>query len=219
MSAAFLGGNLTVFVTQSEMPYVSENQGHRWRDWLDNNAVRQILENAAENIAWAWRVDEEYPKSYPVNTGQLLYEIKTRIEESLKPKKRLSIRKGSKQLLRPRPPESFSELIEDRAVQVVYEDQNSGTYKNALVLASRGDRSTFRKIMRAIENVYVMDLIGPGALPRPKTQFLHRNILQIAKVSGLDQKDEGILEFLDDLCPCGTKHQLDAIRKLRKRLG
>lgn len=200
------------------MPYVSENQGHRWRNWLDNDAVRQILEDAAKNIAWAWGVDQEYPKSYPVNTAQLLYEIKTGIE-GLKPKKLLPIRKGSKQLLRPRPPKSFSELIGDRAIQVVYEDQNSGPYKDALVLASRGDRSIFRKIVRAIENVYVMDQIGPDALPRPKIQFLHRNILQIAKVSGLDQKDEGILEFLDDLCPCGTKHQLDAIRKLRKRLG
>jgi hypothetical protein len=219
VSAAFPGGNLTVFVAQFEMPYVRENQGHRWRDWLDNDAVRQILENAAENIAWAWGVDQEYPKSYPVNTGQLLYEIRTRIEESLKPKKPLPIPKRSKGI-RPRPPRSFSELIADRAIQVVYEDQNSGTYKDALVLASRGDRPTFRKIVRAIESVYVMDQVGPDALPRPKTQFLHRNILQIAKVSGLnDQKDEGILEFLDDLCPCGTKHQLDAIRKLRERLG
>jgi hypothetical protein len=202
------------------MPYVSENQGHRWKDWVENDAIRQILEDAAESIAWAWGVDQEYPKSYPVNTGQLLYEIKTRIEESLKSRKLLPIRKGSKRPLRLQPPESFSELIADRAIQLVYEDQNSGMYKDALVRASRGDRSTFRKIVRAIEKVYVMDQLGPDALPRPRTQFLHRNILQIAKVSGLsDQKDEGMLEFLDDLCPCGTKHQLDAIRKLRERLG
>ena len=34
-----------------------------------------------------------------------------------------------------------------------------------------------------------------------------------------DLTSEGFVEFFDDLCPCGKKHQADAIRKLGQRIA
>ena len=105
-------------------------------------------------------------------------------------------------------------------IEVIYESQNTDTYVGALKQASQGNRSKFRKILRAAGKAYIMHQVGEHAGPPPKVHFLHRGLLEIAKLAGLAYlKDEGILEFLDDLCPCGKSHRPDAIRKLRKRLG
>jgi hypothetical protein len=199
------------------MALVKENQGHRWKEWLGEGSVRRILEDAAEEIAWAWGIDKKDSRSYPVNTAETLYQIKERIKECLEPRKPIVLRKPHRGIVSSSP-SSFSDLIYDRTVKVVYEDQNAGTYQNALQRAASGDGSTFRKILRAIEHAYAVDQIGPHGAPAPKVQFFHRKLLEIVKVAGInDLKDEGILEFLDDLCPCGEVHERDAIRKLRKR--
>ena len=195
---------------------VAKNQ-HRWKMWVSRGTCR-LLEEGAETLAWAWGIDRQDPKSYPQNTGNALYQLKGQIEEDLRPREQETNRKRSKLPLPPPPPKRFSELIDDRTIQVVYEDQNADSYAGALQRAARGDNRTFRKILRAIEGVYVIDQIGAQAAPRPKVNLLHWGLLDIAKVIGLqDLTDEGIQEFLDDLCPCGKAHKPDAIRKLRKR--
>ena len=180
-----------------------------------------MLEEGADTLAWTWPIDLQDPKRYPMNTGHALFQLKGAIGEHLrpqqkedKPKKKLKL----SDLLRRVPPKKFSELVDDKTIQVVYEDQNADSYKNALQRASRGDRRTFRKILRAVEFVYDIDRIGVEAAPRPKVHLLHRDLFDIAKLLGLqDLTDEGMQEFLDDLCPCGNPHNPDAVRKLRKR--
>ena len=54
-------------------------------------------------------------------------------------------------------------------------------------------------------------------LPRPKVKLLHRGLLEIAKQLIIDEPD-GIVEFLDDVCPCGKKHSIEALKKLRDRV-
>ena len=185
-----------------------------------NEGTVVLLEEGKETLAWAWEIDQKYPKSYPGNTGNVFHDIKIRLRDVLKPesKRPPSERKRLMPIAPPPPPKSFSELIYDTTIKVVYEDQNADTYRNALQRAARGDRSTFRKILNAIYKAYVIDQIGAEAAPPPKIHFLHKNLLEIVKLSGLDDlTDQGILEFLEDLCPCGKAHQQDAIRKLRKR--
>jgi len=66
---------------------------------------------------------------------------------------------------------------------------------------------------------YVIIYYGLDSAPRPRVHFLHRELLDIVESEHLrDLSLEGIVEFLDDICPCGKKHKPDAVRKLRKRL-
>lgn len=97
------------------MALVKENQGHRWKEWLGEGSVRRILEDAAEEIAWAWGIDKKDSRSYPVNTAETLYQIKERIKECLEPRKPLVLRKPHRGIV-PSPPNSFSDLIYDRTV-------------------------------------------------------------------------------------------------------
>lgn len=54
-------------------------------------------------------------------------------------------------------------------------------------------------------------------LPRPKVHVLHRGLLEIAEQLIIDEAD-GIVEFLDDVCPCGKTHSHEALRKLLDRV-
>lgn len=162
----------------------------------------------------------KYQKSFPVNTNYAFGEIKEWIDECRRGGKPEIERKGLR-LRRSRPPKRFSELVDDGVIRAVFENQNVGSYSDALKLAASGDKSahfTFWKILKAIEPAYLISHFGDDAAPKPKVNFLHRNLLDLADLLRLsDLTHEGIVEFLDDLCPCRKRHTADAIRKLRKR--
>jgi len=192
---------------------------HRWKLSLDL-PNRHTLEEFAETLAWAWKRDMRAPKSYPMNTEYAFSRIKKHIRES----KSAGRPHPKRQLLRmpppPPPPKCLLELVNEGTICAAYEDHNAGSYRDALKRAARDDDTTFRKILNAIERAYLIDRFGLDAAPQPRIHFLHRNLLEIAGLLDLgDLKHEGILEFLDDLCPCGKKHRPDATRKLRKRLA
>ena len=201
-------------------PPVAKNQ-HRWKRTLNGNMC-SVLEEAAARLAWAWQVDLKHPRSFPVNTNYAFYVINEWIEECQRGGQP-EVERKSPILRRSRPPRSFSELVDDGIIRTVFEDQNVGSYTDALKLAASGDKaahSTFRKILNAVEPAYLVSHFGDNAAPKPRVHFLHRNLLQIVDV--LDLRDlihEGIVEFLDDLCPCRKTHTADAIRKLRKRVA
>jgi hypothetical protein len=212
--------NLTALVGRALNSNVSKNQ-HRWKKSLNGEMCR-VLNDAAKRLEWAWGVDiKEGSKSYPVNTHYAFYEIREWIEECQQPSRPEVEHKSLKSLLKVGPPKRFSELVHDGLIKTVYEDRNAGSYSDALRCAASGDRSAgraFRKILNAIKVAYFMDRYGPDAAPIPRVHFLHRNLLEIADLLKLaDLTHEGIVEFLDDLCPCRKRHTPDAIRKLRKR--
>ena len=119
------------------------------------------------------------------------------------------------------PPETFSELVDDKVIAAVYEDQNDGSYKDALRKAAKpfGEGSkAWRKIMRAMDAAYAVNYFGLEFAPKPRVHFLHRNLLTLVDSPHLrDLTLRGVVEFIDDLCPCGKRHNLDAIRKLKRR--
>jgi hypothetical protein len=194
------------------MPNMRKNQ-HRWKAWVDDR-IRLALEEAGEALIWAWNSDKKYPKSYPVNTWYLFVQIDERLRnEPAKPVGKLPPP--------PPPPKSLSDLIQERTIRAAYEDQNDGSYQEALIQAwaesGEGDRA-FRKILRAIQTAYIMKFHGVEHAPKPRIHFLHRQLLEITDSDPLRGLTlEGIVEFLDDICPCGGKHQPDAVRKLSRR--
>jgi hypothetical protein len=213
--------DLTAFVGRALNSNVGKNQ-HRWKKSLNGDICR-VLDDAAKRLEWAWGVDTEGgSKSYPVNTHYAFYEIKAWIEECQHPSRPEVEHKGLKSLLKLGPPKSFSELVDDAIIEIAYEDQNAGSYRDALRCAASGDRSagrTFQKILNAVKVAYVMNHYGEYAAPKPRVHFLHRNLLELAHVLHVsDLTPEGMVEFLDDLCPCRERHTTGAIRKLRKRV-
>jgi hypothetical protein len=179
-----------------------------------------VLEDAGERLKWAWERDMKYPNSYPLNTSFAFHEIKGRIVELRSPsqaeKKTLKLA-----LVRHPPPRSFSDLVGNGTIRAVYEEQNVGSYVDALARARSGDKSAtraFQEILNAVEAAYYIEHFGVDAAQKPRVHFLHGKLLAIADLSGVsDLTPTGFVEFLDDLCPCRKKHTPDAIRKLRKR--
>jgi hypothetical protein len=201
---------------------MSKNQ-HRWKESLGKKVVGALM-NSGEQLAWAWELDMEYPNSYPLNTHHAFHEIKTRVGECQSQNRaqmpNATLRRGIRRAL---PPRSFSELVGEGTIRAVYEEQNVGNYIDALKLARSGDKSatrTFRKILNAVEAAYIIEHCGDDSAPKPRVNFLHRNLLEIADLLHLnDLTHDGLVEFLDDLCPCGKRHKRDALRKLRQRRG
>ena len=193
---------------------------YRWKESLDAN-ICGVLEHAAARLEWAWAADMKDPKRFPVNTNYGLCEIREWIDECQRTGQPEIKGKGLT-LRRSRPPRRFSELVDDGIVRAVFEDQNVGSYSDALKLAASGDKAahfTFSKILKAIEPAYLISHFGDDFAPKPRVHFLHRNLLEIADSLDLsDLTHTGIVEFLDDLCPCRKRHTTDAIRKLRKRV-
>lgn len=188
---------------------------HRWRKWIEDARIRDVLEEAAIHLKLAWDEDQKDPTSYPINTSYLFGQIDEHLEGEPK------VRSGVKLPPPAPPPEKFSELVDDRTVVAVYEDQNDGSYKDALRHAAKGfgeGAKAWRKILRAVDIAYAIDYCGVEFAPKPRVHFLHRNLLALTEskhLSGLTL--EGVVEFFDDICPCGQKHTADAIRKLQKR--
>lgn len=191
----------------------------RWRLGLNENTLK-VLDDASGLLKWAWRIDRKWPKSFPVNTAHAFGEIKCRVIESSREESK-TVKRKSTMPPAPPPPTSLSELIADRTVRIVYEHQNDGSYLDALKQAALGNGkgyAVWRKIWRALDIAFQVDYLGIGLAPMPRVHFLHREMLEIANVTELsDLTHEGIKEFLDDLCPCGKKHEAEAIGKLRKR--
>jgi hypothetical protein len=198
---------------------VATNQ-HRWKLSVSGDALR-VLEDFAKRLKWAWAFDKKDPKLFPINTDYVFAEIDEQLSRVL----RHGLRSKPQTLNLPlllRPPKRFSDLLDDKTIKAVYEQQNDGSYEGALKLAASGKpkgTSAWRKIWLAANDAYLIRFYGIEFIPRPRVQFLHRRLLDIAdKVKVSDLHHPGIAELLDDLCPCGERHKPEAIRKLRKRL-
>lgn len=188
---------------------------HRWKLSIENQDVIKLLEGTADQLRNTWQWEARNPKSYPLNSSYVISTTKSNLRGD-------SPRKLSKiaYLTKPR---HFSELLPEVQIKATYEDHNSGSYEEALAIAceepTKESWAAFQKILRAMERVYLASYFGVEMLPAPKVNFLHRKLLEIADLAGLgDLTYAGLVEFLNDLCPCGKKHTKEAIRKLRKRL-
>src|SRR6202035_5979106 len=125
----------------------------------------------------------------------------------------------------PNPPKRLAELVSERTVKAIWEDNHSGRFENAIAEAAATDYKNpdkswkiFQGIIRAIEAAYLAEYLGLGFIPKPKVNILHKGLNEIANAAGIgDQNEEGFAEFLDDLCPCGLKKHREAVRKFFSR--
>lgn len=172
--------------------------------------------NFAKDLRLAWKNDSRYPRSYPEATDWWFTEIAQQLND-----------KGASRVRTGKLPDIFQtpaaqhvgDLFDEQSIKAVYEDMNSDHYDDALKLADSGKPGATKAIHKLLKAAQVSDLIERGfAHPHPRVHFLHRRLLDFAAMLGLDDlTNKGLEEFFGDLCPCGRKHNAEALRKLRKR--
>lgn len=178
----------------------------------------ELLKDTAKQLRIAWKRDTETPDRYPWDTDYVF----CRATEDLQGKSPRVI----SEFPPPRKPRCLYDLVAERSIKASYEDHNRGSYEQALKLASKGEGknswAAFQKILRAMERVYLASYFALELLPAPKVHFLHRRLLELAKVVRMEDpkylRDKWLVDFLDDLCPCGKAHSKEAVRKLKERL-
>jgi|GEM_PF-5079691 len=195
------------------MLVVNKNQ-HRWMNSIDEWKVECLLEGARQiKTAWGW--DGEGKKEYPINTDYAFEKLGSRLKGQ--PGERILKRLPPP----PPPPTRLSDILNEKRLRRVFEQQNTESFPQALRIAKsfRPDSfAMFRKIMNAIESALQIEMYGIEAIPKPRIHFLHRELLEIADIAGIsDLHSEGFTEFFNDMCPCGKSHKADTIRKLRNR--
>jgi hypothetical protein len=192
---------------------------HRWKLSVSDDTLR-VLEDLARRLNWAWETDRKDAKSYPINTHAVFAKIKTQLSKISRDKSKSELQ-TPRSVPAGRVPKRLSDLVDERTIKAVYQEQNDGSYYAALKIAAYDNRkgaSAWRKILLAVNAAYPICVYGVDFIPKPRVQFLHRNLLQIADALGVpDLTHAGMVEFLNDLCPCGNRHKPDTIRKLRAR--
>jgi hypothetical protein len=189
---------------------------HRWKRSVGDQ-IQRHLENAAKELEESWSIDSGDPRRYPFMSEFVLNELRDRIRNRPRSTRLPPVPEPQLEA------EKLMDLIEEKIVKAVYEDQNSGNYSDALRRAWSGGkqgRAAWRKILRSIDRAYEIGIHGAEVAPMPRVHFLHRELLDITKLLKMDDlTSEGFVEFFDDICPCGKKHHADAIRKLGKRIA
>lgn len=185
----------------------------RWIGLVEPPEAWPYLLKAKKSLQTAWVWDKEDSKRYPINTLCALAQIQTDLSAPKAPKRvRLRILKK---------PTTFAELVPEKLIKALWEEQHSGTYHAALERAAPADfekwdesLKAFQSIVRAIEAAYRVNFLGIELLPKPKVNILHQRLQQIAILIGLEGLTRsGFAEFLDRLCPCGLLDHKGAVRK------
>jgi hypothetical protein len=192
-----------------------------WESYLESDEVKDLLWAGKTILRSAWQSDMEDPNSYPINTSHALGQI----EEKLR--RKIRVVKTRVGLPRDKTPKRLSELIPERLVRAIWEDNHAASFDQAVREAANIGRAgiplntgwrTFKKIVSTMEHAYLANCYGYDFLPKPKNSILHRGLDQIARAAGLqDQTTAGFAQFLDDLCPCGLKNHNEAVRKMESR--
>jgi hypothetical protein len=177
--------------------------------------IKLLLESRSQ-IRQAWDWDHQGTKGFPMNTAQLLYEIETRLK-GWRPRKRRTSLKG----IHLKPPAQLRDILPERTVHQVHEYLYEEPFKEALVdLYSEDARSqALERIRNTILNSLTVQQFGFEALPRPRGNWLHRQVLgALTAVAPGKFSDLEMVKLFDYFCPCGTTHNREAMKKFRWRL-
>lgn len=180
-------------------------------------AVARLWE-AKKKLKDAWGWDLQDPKGYPINTSYALSQARASLT--------LRVRTRRVKILgRLKKPRKLADLVPEKLIKTIWEEQNRGTYLDALRRASVIDIKkhqeswkVFQGIVRATETAFLVNFLGNVVLSKPKVSILHRGLNKIARDVGLQGLTRsGFAEFLDDLCTCEITNHEGAVRKLWRR--
>jgi hypothetical protein len=183
--------------------------------WLERTSKRhkQFLTGIREQLKTAWRRDKNGSDGYPMNTAYLIGEVKSELHG----RRSRRIRR----LPAPKTLKRLSDILDDKLVQDVYEYLHEEPLKYAFArLSTSAEEVALKQISEAVSVALEVSRFGEHALPKPRGNWLHRQLLGLAAAAKLgDLTNREMAEFFNDLCPCGAKHNRETIKKFRQRRG
>jgi hypothetical protein len=172
----------------------------------------KLLLDSKEQVRKAWDRDERGTKGFPLNTGYLLSELEARLN-GWRPRRRLRHVSQPKTLTR------LNDILPEKIVQEVHEYLYEEPFQDALIeMSANVSEKAFARIRNTIETALEVRRFGEQALPTPRGNWLHRQILGIIRAAQPDRiTDSEMAQLFDHLCPCGHEHNREAMKKFRSR--
>ena len=172
----------------------------------------RLLLSSTESIRRAWDQDDRGTKTFPMNTAFLLGQIEAKLK-GLRPRKP---RKG----ILPKVPTRLRDILQENTVQQVHEYLHEETFLDALgeLRSDDADMKALGRIKETIDTALDFARFGEQALPKPRGNWLHRQILSFILASTSEKfTDSELAELFDYFCPCGSGHNREAMKKFRWR--
>ena len=172
----------------------------------------KLLLDSKEQVRKAWDRDEHGTKGYPLNTGYLLSELEARLN-GWRPRRRLRHVRQPETLTR------LNDILPEKIVREVHEYLYEEPFQDALAeISAHSSEKLFARIRNTIETALEVRRFGEQALPMPRGNWLHRQILGIVRAAEPERiTDSEMAQLFDHLCPCGHEHKRETIKKFRSR--
>jgi len=176
----------------------------------------KLLLEAKDQIRQGWDWDDQGTKSFPMNTAQLLYEIEGRL------KGRRPRHRKPRKLPHPAVPKRLQDILPESTVRRVHEYLHEEPFHEALAeLHEPNNRSrALHRIKETIDSSLYAEHYGYESLPKPRGHWLHRQVLgALTAVAPGKLSDSEMVKLFDYICPCGSEHNREAMKKFRWRLS
>jgi len=177
--------------------------------------IKLLLESKAQ-IRQAWDWDDHGTKGFPMNTAQLLYEIETRLK-GWRPRRR-----KHRKLPYPKAPTRLHDILPESTVRQVHEYLHEEQFHEALAELQSADTQSraLNRIKETINNALYAEQHGYETLPKPRGNWLHRQVLGALTAAAPGKfSDSEMVKLFDYFCPCGTEHNRETMKKFRWRLS
>jgi hypothetical protein len=172
--------------------------------------IKLLLDSTA-NLKVAWDRDDRGIKGFPMNTAFLLDQTEARLK-GLRPRK---LRK----VVPPRVPTRLGDILRENTVQQVHEYLHEEPFHKALAeLHSDEGMQALDRIKDTIGNALYVEQHGYQALPRPRGNWLHRQLWKMFRAAAPEKiTDSQMARLFEHFCPCGVEHNREAMKKFRWR--
>lgn len=181
----------------------------RFKELPKKNA--ELLLNYAERIRKAWRRDKKGGEPYPLNTASALSELEAKLNGRIPRRLRF--------VPVPKDPKRLRDILPEYVVRQVHEYLHEEPFTDALdQLHTMSFDRALARIEATVTTALAVDLLGAGMLPKPRGNWIHRQILKVVRAAHPGKlSDTEMAELFNQLCPCGIKHNREAMKKFRSR--
>jgi len=187
-----------------------------WSRTSSRNA--KILTELRAQLRQSWRRDGKGTQGFPMNTAYLLAAAEDRLRRKRPPR---PIRRVPTPLVSATIHAFVKGVLKEvrRFLPTVYEYMYEEPLHDAFARwRLHSDPNAYERIWDALDKSLDVSQHGEAALPNPHGNWLHRQLLDLAGAAGLaGLTNREMVQFFQFLCPCGARHNREAIKKFRQR--
>lgn len=173
-----------------------------------------LLLSLREDLAEAWDRDDHGTKRFPMNTEYLLGDRQAEIKGvRSRPRKH-------RHLPYPKVPTRAQDILPERDLRDIHEYLHEEPFQDALDETHSPDlhMKALERIRETLNTALYFHYHGEEALPKPRGNWLHRRILSFVQESVPERfTDSELARLFEYLCPCGSSHNREAMKKFRWR--